>query len=67
MYRPGDRDYNKDWDDLPIFRTNIETLIDKLEELRKNTGVILQSVCNMTVEADMMISCLFIQQNFMII
>ena len=38
MYRPGDKDYNKDWDDLPIFRTNIETLIDKLEELGEKYG-----------------------------
>lgn len=38
MYKPGDKDYNKYWDGLPTFRTNIKTLINKLEELRQKYG-----------------------------
>lgn len=38
MYRPGDKDYNKDLDNHPIFKTNIETLIDKLEKLKEKYG-----------------------------
>lgn len=38
MYKPGDKEYNKEYDGLPVFRTTIKSLIEKLEVLRTKYG-----------------------------